>query len=158
MKNIETVELYKIEVDNLQELQKCYNAPIPNHFEDIVNKVNGTFAFHITPVSTIGFDNAVYIHINDIANKLQINDIEDAYKRYVPYVIRYRMRNVLPYQEAISCNEDGEIKIVHYKRYTAHINRLLSYYCYELKSEEQFEDRNNEQTAILKYKLVIKEC
>ena len=151
MKNIQKIDLYKIDNVNFEELQRYYDASISNAFADIDKKVNETFAFHITPISSS------YARIDDIANELKSNDIEEAYRKYVPCMIRHCMRSVLLYEEAVSCNTVGDIKIVHYKKYAAHINRLLHRYSYELDSEEPFEYRNNELVVILKYKLSIKD-
>lgn len=107
--------------------------------------------FHTTPFSA---DEEI-VRIDKIVKGFNSNDIVDVYLKYVPYVIKYRLEKTLPYPEALSCNSDGVIKIVHYKKFLKQINKRMRQYCYELESEESFEDRNGESVVILKYKLNV---
>ena len=157
MKNIETVKLYPICDLNVIELQQYYNTPISSEFKNTAISSHGLFVFHTNKVHLELFDDNQNVYIGDIAKELNIENIEEAYHKYVPNIIRYRLEKTLPYQEAVSCNKDGIIKIVHYKKFASKITKLLKQYCYEFVSEEQFEDRNNEPVVILKYKLVIKD-
>lgn len=67
------------------------------------------------------------------------------------------MFRALPYLEAFGVNEDGIIKIIIYKKTQHDINFLMNKYCYELESEEPYDDKNGEPVVVLKYKLVIKD-
>lgn len=95
-------------------------------------------------------------YISEIASELNMTE-EEAYRYWTPSVIYRKIARALPYSEAFSINRDGTIKIVIYKKTQHDVNHLLNKYCYELDSEEPFEDRNNEPVVILKYKLIIKD-
>ena len=109
--------------------------------------------FHTTPISA----DEETVRIKEIAKELNLTDIEDAYLKYVPYAIKHRLEKTFPYPEALSCNSDGVIKIVHYKKFLKQINQRMRQYCYELETEEPFEDRNEESVVILKYKLNVED-
>ena len=125
--------------------------PIPKDFKNTT--VIPTLQTMSFPLVLFGYPT---IELKYIAESLRTN-IVDAYLIYVPYIIRYDLFKTLPYPEAISCNSEGIIKIVNYKKFFDRIDRLLKYYCYELISEEPFEERNNKDIVILKYKLKVEE-
>ena len=75
--------------------------------------------FHTSKVYPL--DSNLYVYIKDIADESGMENIEDAYRKYVPNVIRYRLEQTLPYLEAFSCNTEGVIKIVHYKKFVSYI-------------------------------------
>ena len=161
MKNIETVNLYpEISDSEFTKLQNYYDFKIPKEFEDTVSKLKGKFVFNIAPMSfsQYSYDSVLTnVNIDYFVNESEKEDITEVYKRYVTCIISQRLKSTLPYPQALSCNVNGQIKIVHYKKFITHINKLLNHYCYKLVSEESYKDRNGEQTVILKYELDIKD-
>ncbi len=160
MKNIENVYLDLVHNVDYNELYSYCNIPIPDDFKPTCTMTLGKFAISILPIplSIFGWPyNANEISLTQIKIKFGTVSNEEAYLRYVPNIIKSRLKQALPYPEAVSCNEEGIIKIVHYKKFSESIKTLLKRYCYELISEEPFENKNNEPVVIQKYRLKVEE-
>lgn len=92
--------------------------PVPEEFRDTSTVSPGMFMFMTTLVSMTAFGgDTEYIRISEIAGRTGTDDVQEAYRKYVPYVIRLRLEKTLPYPEAVSCAVDGTVRIVHYKKF-----------------------------------------
>ena len=154
-KNIETI-LFEYQssegmIENLKQFRDNYDREIPDDFRIIEDAKSYVSVFYLSGIRTANQCGTV----DEFAKTLSLSE-EDAYRYLSLSVIYKKIFQALPYPEAFGVSDDGIIKVVIYKKTQHDVNFLMNKYCYELDSEELFEDRNGEPVVILKYKLVIK--
>ena len=60
---------------------------------------------------------------------------------------------MMPYLDGLSCNKDGDIKMIVYADFKDEVNDIMNAYHYTLESEESYKEKNDRKTTILKCKL-----
>ena len=132
----------------LNRLNEYYSSKIPSVITTQRKNINAP-KFYTSGANLLS-ENEQITFIDSIAKERDLS-IEKAYKKYVPALLSYRLKNILLFKEAFSCNKEGTIKIIIEKDFDDEINSFMKSYHYKLYSKELV--KNN--LTILKYKKML---